>query len=258
MNYCIRNNYVLQRWKTIVNMMILKEPLNFKIHRLRVIHIYEADFNMLLAVKWRQLLHSANETNLIHPGQYGGRPGCEAQSLTLLEELKYDLSYLTRQSLCNFDNDATSCYDRIMVPLASLINRKYGMHRKVVAVHANTLQHAEFRLKTATGISNVSYSHCKQYPIHGTGQGSGNSPCVWLLISSTLFAIHEALSHGITYISPDGHNRIHMSMVGFVDDSTGSCNDFQPATQVPLNELFNRMEKDAQVWNDLLLTLEGS
>lgn len=80
-NYMIRHGRVLNRWKTIVNTMIFKDVGVFKIHRLRVIHIYEADFNLLLAVKWRQLLRYADETNLINPGQYGGRPGCEAQSL---------------------------------------------------------------------------------------------------------------------------------------------------------------------------------
>jgi hypothetical protein len=162
--------------------MIFKDPGNYKIHRLRVIHIYEADFNLLLAVKWRQLLQSADNKALLNPGQYGGRPGCEAQSLTLLEELKYDLSYLTRRSMVNFDNDATACYDRIVVPLASLINRKYGMHRQIVAIHASTLQQDQFRLKTATGVSALHYSHCDQFPIHGTGQGSGNSPFIWLFI----------------------------------------------------------------------------
>jgi hypothetical protein len=117
-NYCIRNTYVLERWKKIINVMIFKEPNNYKIHRLRVIHIYEADFNLVLAVKWRQLLRHADKKHLLHEGQYGGRPGCEAQSLTLLEELKYDLSYLTRRTLVNFDNDASSCYDRIIVSLA--------------------------------------------------------------------------------------------------------------------------------------------
>ena len=257
MNYCIRHNYVLQRWKKIVNVMIFKEPMNFQIHRLRVIHIYEADFNLLLAVKWRQLLRSADDNNLINEGQYGGRPGCEAQSLTLLEELKYDLSYLTRRSLVNFDNDATSCYDRILVPVASLVNRKYGLHRQVVAVHASTLQQAQFCLKTATGVSELQYSHCDQYPIHGTGQGSGNSPCIWLFISSTLFDIHAQLSHGVTFVSPDGKNKVHMSMVGFVDDSTGSCNDFQPSYQAPLQELFQRMQYDAQLWNNLLYCSGG-
>jgi len=92
-NYCIRNNYILNRWKTIINTMIFKESGNYKIHRLRVIHIYEADFNLLLAVKWRQLLQHANLYGYLNEGLFGGRPGCEAQSLVFLEELKYDTSY---------------------------------------------------------------------------------------------------------------------------------------------------------------------
>jgi hypothetical protein len=46
-------------------------------------------------------------------------------------------------------------------------------------------------------------------------------------------------------------------MVGFVDDSTGSCNDFQPSTQAPLPTLLQLMEKDAQTWNNLLHSSGG-
>jgi hypothetical protein len=41
-------------------------------------------------------------------------------------------------------------------------------------------------------------------------------------------------------------------MIGFVDDSTGSFNDFRPNTQDNLPEMFRRMSHDAQLWNDLL------
>jgi hypothetical protein len=251
-NFCIQTGYVLERWKTIVNAMIFKDPGNYKIHRLRVIHIYEADFNLLLAIKWRQLLHYANQHQLINPGQYGGRPGCEAQSLVFLEELKYDISYTTRRTLFNFDNDATSCYDRIIVSLASLINRKYGLHRKVVMVHASTLQQARFHIRNQTGFSTNSYSHCIEFPIYGSGQGSGNSPSIWLFISSTLFDIHQEVSHGATFVSPDGRERVRITMVGFVDDSTGTCNDFRPQQQEPVETISHWMEQDAQAWNDLL------
>ena len=94
-NYCLRTGHVLKRWKTIVNLMIFKDNGAYRIHRLQVMHIYEADFNLLLAVKWWQLLHSADKAGIINKGQFGGRPGCEAQSLTLLEELKNDLSYIS-------------------------------------------------------------------------------------------------------------------------------------------------------------------
>ena len=58
--------------------MIFKEAGNYKIHRLRVIHLFEADFNLILATKWRNLIAHADQRQLLHQGQYGGRPGCEA------------------------------------------------------------------------------------------------------------------------------------------------------------------------------------
>ena len=251
-NFCLRTGYVLERWKTIINTMIFKETGNYQIHRLRVIHIYEADFNLLLAVKWRQLLQSADLLGLINEGLFGGRPGCEAQSLTFLEELKYDISFMTRRTLFNFDNDATSCYDRIIVSLASLINRKYGLHRKVVAVHAATLQQARFHLRTLTGISNQHYSHSIQFPVYGSGQGSGNSPGIWLFISSTLCDVHNSISYGATFTTPDGSEDVSISMVGFVDDSTGTYNNFQPQNELPFETMMTNMQTDAQAWNDLL------
>jgi len=251
-NFCLKTGHVLERWKTIINTMIFKETGNYQIHRLRVIHIYEADFNLVLAVKWRQLLQSSDHLGLINDGLFGGRPGCEAQSLTFLEELKYDISYMTRRTLFNFDNDATSCYDRIIVSLASLINRKYGIHRKVVAIHASTLHQARFHLRTLSGISEQFYTHSIEFPVYGSGQGSGNSPGIWLFISSTLCDIHNNQSHGATFTNPDGTESVNISMVGFVDDSTGSYNDFRPQKELPFDTMMDNMQKDAQTWNDLL------
>ena len=251
-NYCIHHKYTLSRWQTVINTMIFKESGNYKIHRLRVIHIYEADFNLLLAIKWRQLLQYANMQGLINDGLFGGRPGCEAQSLVFLEELKYDTSYCSRRTLFNFDNDATSCYDRIIVALASIINRKYGLNQRIVALHANTLQQAKFHLRTINGISEQSYSHSLQFPIYGSGQGSGNSPAIWLFISSTLCDVHHQVSHGASFTTPHGAETVKLSMVAFVDDSTGTYNEFQPQSEPDITTMLPHAQHDCQTWNDLL------
>jgi hypothetical protein len=70
-NYAIKHKYTFERGKTIVSVMIQKEPGNTKIHGLNMIHIYEADFNCLIGVKWRQLLHEATHKQTLHPGQHG-------------------------------------------------------------------------------------------------------------------------------------------------------------------------------------------
>jgi hypothetical protein len=108
--------------------MILKEPNNHKIHRLRVLHLFEADYNLVLGVKWRQLMQHAEQNHLLNEGQYGSRSGREASALNFLEALKNDIAHCSRKPLLNLDNDAASCYDRIIVALASLINCKYGQH----------------------------------------------------------------------------------------------------------------------------------
>ena len=129
---------------------------------------------------------SAEKRSLLNKGLYGGRKGYDAKTLSLIEELKYDISYSSRKSLINFDNDAASCYDRILPNVSSLVARKFGMHKNVTFVHAKTLENAKYRLKTALGVSDEYYQHCKLFPIYGSGQGATNSPQIWLAISSVL------------------------------------------------------------------------
>ena len=52
-NYAITHRYSFERWQQIVDTMVLKEPNNIKVHRLHVIHIIEADLNLLTGIKFR-------------------------------------------------------------------------------------------------------------------------------------------------------------------------------------------------------------
>ncbi|OEU08199.1 hypothetical protein FRACYDRAFT_249987 [Fragilariopsis cylindrus CCMP1102] len=185
----------------------------------------------------------------LHQGQYGGLPGRDCTSLTYLEELRFDYCRLTRYPVANFDNDAAACYDRIICAIASLAGRKYGVHKDVIFIHAQTLEEAEFKLKSSTKVSETTYKHCIKFPIHGTGQGSSNSPTIWCFISSVLFQCHNERAFGMLFKSPEGDMVVRFNMVGFVDDSTcitgGNPND-------TLQELLQKMKDDAQLWHDLL------
>ena len=66
-DYALTHGYSYCRWKKVVNVMLEKEPGNPKIHRLRVIHLYEADYNLILGVKWRELIHHCEDKHLLHP-----------------------------------------------------------------------------------------------------------------------------------------------------------------------------------------------
>jgi hypothetical protein len=54
--------------------MLFKEPGNIKIHRTRVIHLYEADYNLAMGLKWKAAMDQSEANHDINTGQYGSRP----------------------------------------------------------------------------------------------------------------------------------------------------------------------------------------
>ena len=115
LNYALQFGYPYACWKRIVNTMLEKDPGQPKIHRLRVIHLYEADYNLILGVKWRKVLRHACTKGLLNDSCYA-QPGKEANDTAMVRKLEYEMSRITRKASIHFDNDATSCYDRA-VPL---------------------------------------------------------------------------------------------------------------------------------------------
>ena len=257
-NYALKWGYSYDRWKTVVNVMIFKDLGEYKIHRLCDIHLYEADYNFILTKKWRQLIHWAGNNQTINQGQNGGVPKLTAQNPVFIEEMQNEISRTSRKPVVKFDHDATSCYDRILAAIASITSRKFGMHRNVTLVMANTLKECKYRLKTMLGVSETFYQHCEIFPIYGTGQGSGNSPAIWCIISSVLFDSHASRAHGATYETPDRRHHIRITMIGFVDDSTGQVNLFDEDKAPNPAKLIELMQQDAQLWNDLLWASGGN
>ena len=168
------------------------------------------------------------------------------------KNLKTTSAIASHKSLLNFDNNATSCYDRIITAIASILGRANVLHRNIIFVHAQTLREAKYKLKTLLGVLDEFYSHCKIFPIYGTGQGSANSPVIWTLVSSTLFHCHEQQGNRVTFTTPDRSTSIHMSMVRFVDNNTGQVKHFDANVQPNPDKLAKLMQIDAQLWSDLL------
>ena len=98
-NYALQRGTSYTRWHTIVNTILFKDPDNVRLDRTRVIHIYEADYNLALGIKWRTATQHAEEFNLINEGQYGSRTGRHATDPVLIEEMQYEISRATRKPL---------------------------------------------------------------------------------------------------------------------------------------------------------------
>jgi exonuclease III len=255
LKYATRHGYCFNRWHTVVNAMIEKEPGDPRIHRLRVIHLYEADYSLILGIQFRRLMHQCEDLMLLNPGCYGCRPARTAHDPIVIEVLQMDYTYATRYPHIKFSNDATSCFDRIIPSVSSIIARSYGLHRNIANMQGNMLLNAIYKIKTQLGISEASYSHTDEFPIFGTGQGSSSSPSIWTLYCSAAFDIYDQHCFGATYSSTDRSQKLNLGMTGFVDDNnaqtTGRPDESEEA-------LAARCTHDAQLWHDILWATGGA
>ena len=249
LNLCIAHHYCLNRWKTVASVLLEKDPGIPKIHRIRIIHLYEADYNFILSQKWRDLILNANKQQALNPNQHAV-PGSDALSPVLMEELQYEYCRITRSTMVRFDKDARACYDRIIPSMGGLSSRRLGLHPDVAALNGQMLEQAEYHLKTRSNITEEYYSHDPpNNPVYGSGQGAGNSPGLWNSISSLLFDCHQETSNGATFTDPTKENSLHISMTGYVDDCTSSTMLSQSATTP---EVISAAEDDAEQWNSYL------
>ena len=153
---------------------------------------------MILGLKWRAALYQLEASNKLHNGQFGPRPRQNAIDPVMLEELQFEISWAPRKMFLQTNYDATACYDRIILNLATVASRKYGVHEHVTMTNAKTLKHTAYHIRTEMGLSQSRFSHSERSPIHGTGQGSGNSPMIWSFLSSVLYKCYGSNAHAAT------------------------------------------------------------
>ena len=240
--------------------MIEKDPGQPNINpRLRIIHLFEADSNLYLNLQWgHRLVRSATDHDLIHPGQHGSVPGRNATDLVMLNQLTTDMVRIKKTYYAHFDNDASACYDRILVPLAMIAARRWGMPVNAIELHAKTLEAMQYTIKTSYGTSEKYYTGNTEEPLFGTGQGSGASPAAWLSLATVLMnTLEDITSERVIFRSPDSPEDVHMRLVdAFVDDTSLSF------TEDDLSQSFDQillwLQDVAQKWERNLFFSGGA
>ena len=106
----IQFGFAPERWCQSLNVMLEKDPGNPMIHRLRVIHLYEADFNWVLKQFWaKRMLAYGEKHQALGEEQHGSRRARMAIDAVMLKLLSYDNSRTYRSDLMTMDNDAKMC-----------------------------------------------------------------------------------------------------------------------------------------------------
>jgi hypothetical protein len=255
---CLHGFY-LDRWSTVVNVMIYKKPGVLELDKLRVIHLFEADFNLIVGLLFgRRAMHHSVDNHLLHTGQYG-RPGGECQDAAFAKILHNHMAHYSKTPLGQFESDAASCFDRIVMAFCFAVMSVWGAPTPALRMWEQTLYSIVHSVKTALGLSPGTYTYSDISPIIGPGQGSMGGPAACSTITSPLLSAMDRLAHGLTFTSPDQQVHYATRAKMFIDDNTNYSNDFQRwLTQPPTPEhLRDLIQHDAQTWERLLWTSGG-
>lgn len=139
----------------------------------------------------------------------------------MLTQLTSDLCHILKHDLTRFDNDASACYDRIIVALGMLAARRCGMPPNAIRLHTDALQFMKYTVKTMYGISETNYQGTAFAPLFGTGQGSGALPAVWLsLVVLLLHTFDRLIPHRMNFVPISAAREHSRSSDAFVDDTS--------------------------------------
>jgi hypothetical protein len=149
----------LKRWTHVTNAMIYKKAGVLELNELRVIHLFEADFNLLVGfIFGRRIVHNAVDHQRLHPCQFGKKDG-ECMDAAISKTLHNVIATYTKTSLRQFESDATACFDIIVMTFAMLCFFAYCCPSLLIKFWFAVLQHHSHKVKTGHGISDGSYTY---------------------------------------------------------------------------------------------------
>ena len=143
----------------------------------------------------------------------------------MVDEFVTEIHRLTFTNLFELQHDAKVCFDLIINSHDMLTSRKFEIPDKICQIYSATLRNTEYRVQTALGTSNQYYKHSDSVPIHGNGQGAGQSEAVWVYISVPIMSTLDKHEEGCTIISPEKKIQQKKVIVRFVDDKRQYAND---------------------------------
>ena len=202
-NIPYRTGYSVKRWQKVIDVLIMKNENDFRVHRTRPIPLTEADGNENSKRMARDAMTAAEIYNILANEQYGSRQHRSAIHLATNKRLIYDISRQMKRLMAVCSNDARSCYDRIVHVAAYLALRRLGVPKPMIISMLITIQEMEHSIRTSFGDSSITYGG-KEWRLkpHGSVQGNGASPLIWAAISTVLFLALNEKNYGGIFRAP--------------------------------------------------------
>ena len=202
--------YPCQDGNGLLTLYLKKKELPY-VNKLRIIHLFEADFNTTLKLIYSRSLMAFGDTFQLHSDEnFGARKGRSTHGALMIYQANFGLAQMWKRNIAVLDSDATGCYDRIPHNL----QQRIGCRQSFCITHAKTLHFMIHKVLTAQGISSNAFTHM----LAGVGQGSSNGPSGWHSICELLMAAYRDLNPCLEWQSPDAMISVLVWLSGFVDD----------------------------------------
>jgi hypothetical protein len=251
----LTTGYAPKRWQQGIEVMLLKQPNNFHVNKLRAILLFEADFNHNNKRIGRAMMQHAESNGWMAPEQYGSRKQLSAIDHCLNKRLSFDIIRQYRKPAAVCVNDMKGCYDRIVHSVASICMQRMGVNAKTLRSMFFTLQHLEHYIRTAHGVSEQSFQAKNIHPIaiQGIGQGNGAGPQIWAAISTVVLDMLRQEGMGGVFETPITKKQLHIVGYAYVDDTdiitfTGKDDE---------KETIQKMQENIDLWSGGLAATGG-
>ena len=164
--------FPLDRWNKSVHCILQKKKQPF-INKLRIIQLFEADFNSApKCVLVRRLLYYSEEQGLNSTQTHGSRPGQSTHDTLNINTLTYDTARLECLQMITLFNDVAGCYDRMRHNLTTITTRRMGCPKEFALCHARVQIQVQLYIKTKAGVSPTFFQASASLNIGGLGQGN--------------------------------------------------------------------------------------
>ena len=250
-------------WQEGIDSMIPKKVADLRPEKLRLILLMDARFNHNNKLIGKKMMEYGESNNLLAPEQFGSRKHKAAPDHAVNKRFTMDLLRQTGTSAIYIANDAKSCYDRIILMVAYLTMRTFGIPATVAQSTIYSILNMKHRVRTIYGDSKEYYGGDKwEVKPHGCGQGNGYGPALWACISSPLLHILRQQGYGTKFQTPLSKKLIHLAAFSFVDDTdifqTEPVNDDSyNLTLHRTEELYSKSQNTLDLWSKTLAATGG-
>jgi len=251
----MQTGYSPNWWKEGLNIMLEKIPRNQNVEKLRIILLFEADFNA--NNKWigQAVMMKAESLNLLADKQYGSRCNKATILQCLNKGLFYDILWQWRKPATLCSNDAKSCYDQITLLAAAMSLCHLGAPTQAVQSMTKMIHRMQHHIQTAYGDSKQAASRKTWNKlIAGIGLGNIAGPSIWAAVSSPMFDIMQ--QNGFYALLTGAISWQQREILGFtfIDDTDLCVTHTSDSTQ----NIVQQMQKVVTNWEGLLQATGGA